>query len=168
MARRFNHYEAAFEDYVRSRGWPYVPVDETKKAIFAGNRIKSFDFLVYPPAEKPRLVDVKGRKFPYQGSGGRRFWENWVTRDDLDGLGQWDLVFGDGFEPGLMFVYWITDPSVREPSREVHVFRQRVYAFLWVPAREYAAHARLRSPKWNTLTMPARQFRQVARCATSR
>ena len=47
MARRHNHYEAAFEDYLRSRGWPYLPVDEQKKAIFAGARVKSFDFLVY-------------------------------------------------------------------------------------------------------------------------
>ena len=95
MARRHNHYEAAFEDYVRSRGWPYLPVDEQKKAIFAGARVKSFDFLVYRPGqENAWLVDVKGRKFPYQVNGQKRYWENWVTREDLDGLSQWQVVGG--------------------------------------------------------------------------
>ncbi len=64
MARRHIHYEAAFEDYLRSRGLPYVAVDETRKAIFAGTRVKSFDFLVYHDRGSNRLVDVKGRKFP--------------------------------------------------------------------------------------------------------
>lgn len=163
MARRYNHYEAAFEDYIRSQGWPYVPVDEKRKAIFEGNRIKSFDFLVYPPGQKPRLLDVKGRKFPYDGPSGRRFWENWVTREDLTGLSCWDRVFGDGFEPGLMFVYWLTDAAVPSPSQDVHVFRGREYAFLWVPAAEYAACARRRSPRWDTLTVPVREFRRLAR-----
>lgn len=86
MARRYIHYEAAFEDYVRSQGWPYVPVDEKKKAIFSGAKVKSFDFIVYPPGRRAWLVDVKGRKFPYETSGGRHYWENWVTREDLEGL----------------------------------------------------------------------------------
>jgi hypothetical protein len=165
MARRYNHYEAAFEDYVRSKGWPYVAVDEKKKAIFAGNRIKSFDFIVYPPEHKPRLVDVKGRKFPYEGRSGRRFWENWVTSEDLTGLGCWDGVFGDGFESGLMFAYWLTDPSIDPPANDIHVFRGREYVFLWVSAADYGAQARRRSPKWDTVTVPARDFRRLTRSA---
>ena len=161
MTRRHIHYEAAFEDYIRSRGWPYVPVDEQKKAIFAGARIKSFDFIVYPPDRRPMLVDVKGRKFPYDGSGGKRYWENWVTRDDLAGLRQWEGVFGSDFEPGLMFVYWLVRSSRREPPGEIHVFRGRHYAFLWIGAAEYAAHARQRSPKWDTVTVPAEAFRAL-------
>ena len=71
MARRHIHYEAAFEDYLRSRGLAYVAVDETRKAIFAGARVKSFDFLVYHEPGSNRLVDVKGRKFPCGFSTGR-------------------------------------------------------------------------------------------------
>ena len=163
MTRRHIHYEAAFEDYVRSRGWPYVPVDEHKKAIFSGARIKSFDFLVYPPGEVAWLVDVKGRKFPYDCKGGRRYWENWATREDLEGLRQWKAVFGSGFEPVLMFVYWLLGPPVAEPSPDVHVFRNEYYAFLPVTAADYAAHARTRSPKWNTVTVPTRAFRSMVR-----
>ncbi len=159
MALRHNHYEAAFEDYVRSRGWPYLPVDEHRRALFAGVRVKSFDFLVYPPGQNAWLVDIKGRKFPYQGKNGRRFWENWVTREDLDGLGRWQGVFGDGFEPVLVFVYWLLGLRAQQPSSEIHVFRDQCYALLFVPVSQYAAHARNRSPKWNTVTVPTRSFR---------
>ncbi len=159
MARRHNHYEAAFEDYVRSRGWPYVPVDEHRKAIFAGARVKSFDFLVYPPGQPAWLVDIKGRKFPYDGKNGRRFWENWVTREDLEGLSRWEGVFGSGFQPTLVFVYWLLGLSAHEPSSEVHVFRNQCYAFVCVSASQYAAKARDRSPKWNTVTVPTKAFR---------
>lgn len=161
MARRHNHYEAAFEDYVRSQGWPYVPVDEQKKAIFAGARIKSFDFLVYVPGEKAWLVDVKGRKFPYDFGSGKRYWENWVTRDDLEGLRHWEGVFGDQFIPGLVFAYWLTGSADREPTADIHVFRNEYYAFLWVAASDYVAHARQRSPKWDTVTVPSRTFRRL-------
>lgn len=161
MAQRHIHYEAAFEDYIRSRGWPYVPVDEQKKAIFAGSRVKSFDFIVYPPGEKAWLVDIKGRKFPYEGKGGRRYWENWVTREDLEGLRQWEGVFGDGFEPVLVFVYWLLGGPDRDPTGDVHVFRNEVYAFLVVSASEYQRHARMRSAKWNTVTVPRSAFRRL-------
>jgi hypothetical protein len=163
MAQRHIHYEAAFEDYLRSRGWPYIPVDEQRKAIFSGARIKSFDFLVYPPQRKPWLVDIKGRKFPYDGRGGKRYWENWVTRGDLEGLRNWQGVFGEEFEPGLVFVYWLMGASTREPTSEIHVFRNEYYAFLWISALDYAAHARQRSPKWDTLTVPGKTFRMLVK-----
>lgn len=163
MARRHNHYEAAFEDYIRSRGWPYVPVDEQKKAIFSGARIKSFDFLVYPPDRRAWVVDVKGRKFPYESKNGRRYWENWVTRDDLEGLRRWEDVFGANFDPGLMFVYWLVGGSRdRDPTTHAHMFRNHYYCFLWVSASDYAAHARRRSPKWNTVSVPGSAFRRLA------
>lgn len=148
---------------MRSRGWPYVSVDEQKKAIFSGARIKSFDFLVYRPGKRAWLVDVKGRKFPYNGKGGKRYWENWVTREDLEGLRHWDEVFGEGFEPGLVFVYWLIGPPDREPTFDVHVFRNHYYSFLWISALDYAAHARQRSPKWNTVTVPSRAFRRLVK-----
>lgn len=62
--RKHIHYEAAFEDYLRSRGVPYIPVEEARRAIFAGERIKSFDFIVYPAGQRNWIVDVKGRAFP--------------------------------------------------------------------------------------------------------
>ncbi len=161
--QRHIHYEAAFEDYLRSLGWPYLPVDEQKKAIFAGARIKSFDFLVYPPDEKAWLVDIKGRKFPYNSKGGLRYWENWVTRQDLEGLRRWKEVFGEQFQPMIVFAYWLLGEPGREPSSDLHMFRNECYAFVPVRAADYAAHARTRSPKWDTLSVSARTLRSLAK-----
>ena len=161
MARRGNHYEAAFEDYLRSRGIPYIAVDEQRKAIFSGARVKSFDFLVYAPNRRTLLVDIKGRKFPTPGGQGRRYWENWATRADLDGLSRWEQAFGDGFEPVLVFAYWLTEAPSNEPTPEVHQFRERVYAFLAVTAEDYKAAARTRSPKWDTVSLSRRTLQSL-------
>jgi len=163
MARRWIHYEAAFEDFVRSRGWPYVAVDEKRKALFAGGRIKSFDYLVYPPDGPAWLVDVKGRKFPYDVRGSRRYWENWVARDDLADLGKWEKVFGDGFKAMLVFVYWIRSAKSLDAMPHVHLFRDEYYAFMAISATEYEIHARDRSESWDTVAMPVGQFRSRVR-----
>lgn len=163
MARRHIHYEAAFEDYVRSRGWPYVPVDEQKRATFAGASIKSFDFIVYRPGKSAWLADVKGRKFPYVVKNGTRYWENWVTRGDVEGLRRWKAVFGVEFEPVFVFAYWLIGLESPELEAQTHHFRDRYYAFGWVSATEYALYARQRSPKWDTINVPLRAFRKMIR-----
>src|ERR1043165_9765394 len=81
------HYEAAFEDYLRRKGLPYVAVDEAKKALVAGAKLKSFDFVVYRPDGKNLLVDVKGRKLSPKKRGTATL-QNWTTREDIDDLRQ--------------------------------------------------------------------------------
>ncbi len=161
--KRHIHYEAAFEDFVRSRGWPYVPVDERRRAVFSDSRVKSFDFLVYPPNERAWLVDIKGRQFPYSRKNGQRFWENWIPRVDLCGLDRWRMAFGDGFEPGIVFAYWIREGAAGKNLGEPHSFAGNTYCFLWISASDYAVHARNRSPKWETVTVPVRTFRDLVR-----
>ena len=56
MARRHIHYEAAFEDYLRSRGLAYGAVDESRKAIFAVARVRSLDFRVLHNGGSTRRV----------------------------------------------------------------------------------------------------------------
>ncbi len=42
VADRDNHYEAAFEAYLRQQGVPYIAVDETRRSVMAdGQSIKS-------------------------------------------------------------------------------------------------------------------------------
>ena len=163
MTRRHIHYEAAFEDYLRSEGIAYVAVDEHRKAIFAGARVKSFDFLVYRKPGETWLVDIKGRKFPYDTPGSKRYWENWLTLDDLKGLQQWQDVFGQGFVAMIVFAYLLLGPEDRQPTPHVHPYRDEFYAFLTIPAAVYAEHARPRSPKWQTVTMPTSTFRRLAK-----
>ncbi len=160
----FHHYEAAFEDYLRSRGIPYVPVDEARRAIFAGSRIKSFDILVYPPRDAKWIVDIKGRKFPYLSSrGGKRYWENWVERDDLIGLSEWEKVFGGEFEACFIFAYSLDGPPDRWPPTRPHPFRGEYYAFYHVTLSAYKENARERSASWQTVTVARSVFRKIAR-----
>jgi hypothetical protein len=160
--RKHIHYEAAFEDYLRSRGVPYVPVEEARRAIFAGERIKSFDFIFYPGEDRHWIVDVKGRRFPYiNEQGGRRYWENWVTRDDLSGLAEWQSVFGGSFEARFVFAYLLEGPPDRWPAAQPHSFRGEDYAFLAVRLEDYSQYARPRSSSWDTVAMSASKFRSL-------
>ena len=167
MARRSVHYEAAFESYLQAKGWPYVVVDEAKKAIFADVSIKSFDFLVYSNTGANLLVDVKGRKFPDTSKSPARQparrWENWVTRDDIESLLEWENIFGADFLGVLVFAYWLQGPPGSAPFEDVHFFRKRHYAFMGIAMSEYAAAARPRSAKWRTLSMPAGEFTRRVR-----
>ena len=103
MANRENHYEAAFEAYLRSRQVPYVAVDEAKRSCAAEGSLKSLDFIVSPPGALSWLVDVKGRRFP--SGDQKQYWKNWSTRDDLRSLAAWQEYFGADFCPMLVFAY---------------------------------------------------------------
>jgi hypothetical protein len=162
MSRRHIHYENAFADFLRSRGVPFVPVNEQHRAIFAGNKVKSFDFLVYTPSGTHWIVDVKGRRFPYRTSGGdKHYWENWVTREDLHSLADWANAFGDNFEARFVFSYLLEGSPDRWPAVCPHPYKGRLYAFLAVKLSEYSQLCRLRSLSWDTVSMSRARFRQI-------
>ena len=163
MTRRSVHYEAALEDYLRSRGTPYVALDETRRVIFSGARIKSFDFLIYPASGPNLITDVKGRKFPYTSGSSHRYWENWVSRADLEGLTEWEHAFGAGYQAVLIFTYLLSGPEDRWPQGPVYPFRGKQYAFLSVGLAEYARQVRTRSSKWNTVPVPGKACREMVR-----
>lgn len=162
MSRHGGHYEPALADYLRSQGVPFVGVDEARRSIFHGAKIKSFDFLVYPPNGRTWLVDVKGRKFPYASNGARRYWENWVTQADLDGLRQWEAVFGSGFEGLFVFAYQLSGDPARWPTLSIHPFEGQHYAFYGISQATYRQHCRQRSERWKTVSLPTPLFRQLA------
>jgi len=156
------HYEAAFEHYLQTHRIPYVAVDEAKKAAFRDARLKSFDFIVYSEGPANWLADVKGRRWVARKPGRRPAWENWITEADLEGLRQWQEIFGDGFAGLLVFAYLLDDEA--EPPPEVlHTWQGRRYVFAGLPLDTYALHARLRSPRWGTLSMPTAEFARHVR-----
>lgn len=167
MANRQVIYEAAFEDYLRSAGIPYVAVDEAKKALFAGVRLKSFDFVVYSKGKTNLLVDVKGRRFPYETRSGRRYWENWVEREDLESLARWEDVFGRGFAGLLLFCYHLTRPEAADRLDVVHLFRGEYFGLVGVYRSAYAEACRTRSRAWDTVYVPAKVFRPMVRPVTA-
>ena len=156
------HYEAAFEDYLRSQQIPYVAVDEAKKATFRDAKLKSFDFIVYSVGQTNWLVDVKGRRWVRRKRHNKPAWENWATQADLDGLRQWQEVFGAGFGGLLVFAYWL-EPAADPPAETVHTYHEQRYVFAAVPLDVYQLHARMRSPRWGTVNMPTAEFARHVR-----
>jgi hypothetical protein len=159
VADRTVHYEAAFEGYLRHRGIPYVAIDEAKRALFANAKLKSFDFVVYSKKGPNMLVDVKGRSC--RNKTGRSGFETWSTEQDVTDLQQWEQVFGDGFKAVLMFVYWVDPPLV--PEGGMYEFRGKWYLMMGIDLAEYRNHMRRRSAKWETVSLPAEGFRNLAR-----
>src|SRR5262245_13091362 len=153
------HYEAAFEDYLRQKGLPYIAVDEAKKALFAGAKLKSFDFVVYRPQGENLLVDVKGRKLsPKNGS-----LQNWATREDIDDLRQWQEIFGDGFSAMSLFIYpWHVRPETA-PLKEMMLYQEKWYGTLGISVSDYREFMRPRSEAWGTVHLPSKEFRRLAR-----
>jgi hypothetical protein len=161
MADRTVHYEAAFEGLLREKRIPYVAVDEAKKALFANAKLKSFDFVVYPPDRPRLLIDVKGRSLRNRTK--RSGFETWTTEADVRDLLQWEQVFGDGFTAVLGFVYWIDPPLPGSAEPGMFEFRDRWYLMMGVELAEYRDHMRRRSAKWETVCLPAEDFRSLAR-----
>jgi hypothetical protein len=163
MANRDNHYEAAFEEFLRSRGVPYVAVDEARRSLLSdGASIKSLDFIVSSPGPNTWLVDVKGRRFP-SGDEQKQYWKNWSTADDLRSLAQWERLFGGNFFGLFVFAYDVLGERAPLPAEQLFEFREKLYGFVAVPLSAYAEHAHPISPKWDTLAMPTAEFRRHAR-----
>lgn len=160
MADRNNHYEAAFEAYLRSRGVPYVAVDEARRALFAEVRLKSLDFIVYSDRGRNLLVDVKGRRFPSGAGRSRHLWESWATREDTESLARWQEVFGADFQAVLAFAYNIVEERYRDRFADRFEYRGRQYGFVAIPLEQYRAHMKVRSPGWGTVSVPSRVLRE--------
>lgn len=165
MVDRANHYEAAFESYLRQWQIPYVGLDEARRGIVADDSIKNADFIVSQGPNLNWVVDVKGRRFP---SGTKKqYWRNWSTRDDLLGLAKWEQLFGDSIRGLIVIAYHVVNNVSPVSQSELHAYRGQTYAFLGIRLADYLRHARVISPKWDTVAIPARQFREFARPFTA-
>ena len=162
MAIRSNHYEAAFEGYIRSIRVPCVAVDEAKRPLFGDEPVKNPDFLVYPRQGVNLVVEVKGKRG--KDAAGRRPWENWVTTDDLDGLARWEDAFGPGFRSILAFAYAEVPAEFGLPGADgSFAFRGMLYRFWAVGLDDYVRHLRSRGPAWKAVAMARREFRRRVR-----
>ena len=170
MANRRNHYEAAFEAYLRQERMPYVAVDERRRALVDGlgkdgGSIKSLDFIVSPGGEDPIakrwLVDIKGRRFP-SGQKQPQYWRNWSTEDDLRSLARWQKEFGPAFEAALVFAYQLTADRTPTPAEQVFYHQDTPYAFVGIRLADYLAASRPLSARWRTVSMPVAEFRRRA------
>ena len=162
---RDNHYEAAFEWYLRARGVAVVPIIEARRSYLDDEEIKSPDFIVVGSRDARLVVDVKGRQFPSLSAGKlRKTWQNWSTNGDIDGLTRWSGRFGDGFQGVLAFVYHVL-PAVVLPQEtpDLFTYRERLYLARGVSVADYRDHMKSRSPKWSTVDLPTAAFRRLVR-----
>ena len=161
MALRGNHYDAAFEAFLRTKRTPYVAVDEQRRALLEQQSLKSMDFIVYSPGRANLLVDVKGRRFPSGDPETGHRWENWATAEDVPALLKWQAVFGNDFRALLVFAYHIVSDDERNKFDDVFSFRRRDYSFygVWVDDYQQAMHTR--SESWQTVSVPSAAFREL-------
>ena len=162
MADRSNHYDAAFEEFLRGNRVPYVAVDETRRSLLENVSLKSPDFLVSPPRGEHWLVDVKGRRFP-SGGDQSHLWENWATNDDVTSLLRWQAVFGGGFRAMLAFAYHVLNPRwlCRFDSRSVWNHHEETYAFYGVWVDDYQSEMTPRSAQWDTVSLSKRSYENL-------
>lgn len=161
MAKRDNHYEAAFEAYLQDRRVAYVAVDEQRRSRIAAGSLKNVDFLVSPADGATLLVDVKGRRFP-SGNRSKQYWRNWTTWDDLRSLARWQDQLGDRSLALFGFVFHVLGARSPVAAEQLFEHRGRLYAMLAVRAADYIRFARPLSAKWQTVSMPTALFRQAA------
>lgn len=162
---RSNPYEAAFEAYLQAQGLCYVGVDEARRSQLDNVPIKNLDFVVLGKHGAKLLVDVKGRQFPGGPAGKERFvWESWTTQDDIDGIEQWQRLFGPSYLGLFVFLYRIKN-TVELDASSIDLFRVQDQRYLLraVPIAEYRQHVRVRSPKWGTVNLPSNVFARLAR-----
>ena len=158
---RHNHYDTAFEAYLRSIQKPYVAVDEKQRALWNQSSLKSMDFIVYSSGTQNLLIDVKGRKRTSPHEAGCR--ENWATRDDIECLIQWQQLFGDHFRALLVFAY-SNDDSIQltNPNeKDLFPFREKQYSFFGIWVDDFQKKMKIRSQSWDTVSLATTDYKKL-------
>lgn len=155
-----NHYERAFENWLIDNRIRYVVVDEHKRRVFARCKIKSFDFLLCLRSGRTIIAEVKGRKFRGTSFAKLTALECWVTTEDVDGLARWQQIFGPGHQAVFVFAYGAENIDVDFDGRPVYEFDENRFIFFCITVDDYRSFMKRRSPKWQTVTLPAEKFRQ--------
>ena len=157
-----NHYERAFENWLIDNRIEYVAIDERKRATLGQSDIKSFDFLLYLPDGRIIIAEVKGRTFKGTSLAKLASMECWVTAEDVEGLAKWQQISGQGHRAIFVFAYKIENIDVDFDGRDVLDFDGNRYLFFCIKLDDYRRFMVRRSPKWQTVTLPADKFRQCA------
>lgn len=157
-----NHYEWAFENWLIDNNIQHIVIDERKRAALGRAKLKSFDFLLYPPNGQIIITEVKGRAFKGASFAKLAGFECWVTADDITGLANWQQVFGASHTAVFVFAYKTENIDVDFDGREVFDYNANRYVFFVVKLDDYRSFMKRRSPKWQTVTLPADKFRQFA------
>lgn len=154
-----NHYERAFESWLKDNGIQYLLVDQQKRTAFSRSKIKSFDFLFYAPDSNAYIAEIKGRKFSGKTFTAFGSLPNWVTIDDVKGLQNWVKIFGGRYQGLFVFAYELKNIDVDADGREIYEYLDGRYVFVAVRLSDYQKGAANRSKKWKTVHLSAEFYK---------
>jgi hypothetical protein len=152
--------------FCKKRSIPYVNVAQAKKALFADSKLKSFDFVVYSKQGPNLLVDLNGRRchrVNSAGRAGRRGFRPGPANTDVADLAH----VGAGLRRGVQRpddVYLLAGSAQDGAVSGVVSAPASAGTCSWAwNLAEYRSRMRRRSPKWETVSLPVKDFRSLAR-----
>ena len=151
-------YERVFETILREHQIPYIAINDRKRPIVHNKKIKNFDFIVYSKNGK-YLVDTKGTLFPYEmKSGYRIYWENWIKKEDSDGLLFWQQVFGGEFISLLAYVYLLADLHAASLFKDIYEDGSNLFGLVAITLSDYMVNRTMRAERWDAIYVPKEIF----------
>jgi len=175
MVRLKNHYEQAFNSWLVDNAVNYVYVDQHRRQSFSSNRVKTFDYLIYPARSALSgqlsgpivIAELKGKIFRSSTLAGFRSMECWVSLEDIRGMLKWRQVIAASTCSGVasavfVFAYKLECIDIENDGCEIYDFDGSRYVFFCVDLSDYADNMKLRSRRWQTVNLSAENFRQKA------
>ena len=123
----------------------YIAINEVKRPVFNGERVKNFDFIVVSKSGKLILIDVKGKQFPYESKYGKNYWENWIGIDDGKFLRMWSKIFGSNAVGILVFAYLVSYKEDEKYFKDVFTFKGNKYGLVAIEINKYLKYSKPRS-----------------------
>ncbi|MCK4913980.1 MAG: HYExAFE family protein [Planctomycetes bacterium] len=157
-----NHYKQAFESWLVDNRIKHISPDKDKKLAFGNLNIKSFDYLLYPRSGQTIIAAVRGRKFKAESFEKLAGLQCWLATNDISQLKQWQQVLGQTHKAVFVFAYRIENFDVDFDGREIYDFNNGKYIFFCIDLERYCEFMKIRSPKWQTVTISADDFRLCA------
>ena len=166
QADQTNLYEQAFECFLTENKLPFIWIDQSKRPEFQDGPVKNFDFLLYPESDSPLLVELKGRTFKGNSLSGLKGLDAWTTFEDIQSLQHWHTVFAQEKPQSravFVFAFQFANIDVETDGLPVYDWADKRFLFLVIGLDKYARAMKVRSPKWQTVTLPAEDFRRWAK-----
>jgi hypothetical protein len=160
-----NLYEQVFESWLREQKIAYKSVVQTQRIETPADSVKNFDFLLWPGSPAPMLVELKGRTFHGSSLAGRRGLDSWVTFEDVQALSYWLDAFSRKTPDAravFVFLFRLEQIDIESDGLEIYEYQGGRFVMLSVALERYRRAMKQRSPKWQTVMLPADEFRRSA------
>ena len=118
-----------------------------------------------PDTDSPLLVELKGRTFKGTSLSGFRGLDGWTTFEDVRSLQYWLGQFrkdSPTAQAVFVFAFRFANIDIETDGWGVYDYSGERFLFLVIPLQKYAESMKVRSPKWQTVMMNAKDFRQWA------